>query len=70
MLEMITEHKHTDIVSKHDLLSSLINANNNEREGDGLTDSELMGILPSSFPLNAKLISVERKYLCLSFGGP
>jgi cytochrome P450 len=43
MLEMITEHKHTDIVSKHDLLSSLINANNNEREDDGLTDSELMG---------------------------
>ena len=44
MLEMIMEHKHTDIVSKHDLLSSLINANNNEREGNGLTDSELMGI--------------------------
>jgi len=42
MLEMITERKHTDIASRHDLLSSLIDANNKE-DGAGLTDSELMG---------------------------
>ena len=43
MLEMITEYKHTDITGKHDLLSSLVDANNKE-DGAGLTDSELTGM--------------------------
>jgi cytochrome P450 len=42
MLEMITEHKYTGADSRYDLLSSMIDANN-EGDGDGLTDSELMG---------------------------
>lgn len=39
------ENKHTDIrvAGKHDLLSSLVDANNKEDDA-GLTDSELMGI--------------------------
>lgn len=43
MLEMITDYKYTDIFTKHDLLSSLIDANNKE-DGVGLTDSELTGV--------------------------
>jgi hypothetical protein len=42
MLEMITEHKYTGADSRHDLLSSMIDASN-EEAGDALTDSELMG---------------------------
>jgi hypothetical protein len=42
MLEMITERKHTSISSRHDVLSSLIEANNEEGAA-ALTDSALMG---------------------------
>ena len=53
MLEIIVEHEHTD---KHDLLSGLINVNSNfEREGDGLTDSELMGTFLSLFPVKCRV---------------
>ena len=43
MLEMIAERKHTDI-ARHDVLSSLIEANN-EEGGARLSDSALMGNL-------------------------
>lgn len=38
---MIAERKHADTASTHDLLSSLIDAN--EKDGTGLTESDLMG---------------------------
>ena len=41
MHEMIAERKHTD-TARHDVLSSLIEANN-EEGGAKLTDSALMG---------------------------
>ncbi len=61
MLEMIMERRHTDISGKHDLLSSLLDANDTE-DGGGLTDSELMGVptLFCFFPVKPNLN--RRKY--------
>jgi hypothetical protein len=42
MLEMITKRKHTNTANGHDVLSSLIEANNKEGAA-GLIDSALMG---------------------------
>ena len=44
MAEMIAERRNSGEVGRHDLLSSLLEANTSNSDIEGLTDTELMGM--------------------------
>ena len=54
---MIAERRNSGEVGRHDLLSSLLEANTNNPDIEDLTDTELMGMsFKASSPLSERMI--------------
>jgi hypothetical protein len=68
MREMIRERQASNVEDKHDLFSSLINANKEESEGISLTEDELMGQWANRINLCYVAETTIRQYFYL-FGG-